>query len=600
MATTLSEPPANKETRKTAKKMPAGENTKVDSAPQHARSGNTTLRFLGYALLTIAIVVAFLAIGSLKTGYHEDEMFTFGLSNHPYAGSITPDIQEGVTYTGSELWQDYAIVNEENAFDYGNVFENQAADVHPPLYYLLVHTVFSLFPGTFNNMYALVVNALLAAVVFWQIVWLFRRFTQRRALSVVFALLYAFTMGSVSDVIFFRMYILLSAWTIALVMLFCKYKPKEDGWRFYVLLALVLIGGTLTQYYFIIFAAFACVVYAVRIILARNWKKLVLSAVCVVAGGAVSYLIFPAMLTQIFSSGRGQEAFGSVGSGGFLESLDSYLGFLNLEVFGNLFLLLLAFGIVLFLAGRIVRRRRHLAADGSNDASNIIDGMNRVSECSADDPRDEYRTSQYRTSRDNTQRRIARERTIWLWLQLLIPVVCYVLVIAQISPLDRDRYVMNVMGIAYVLVFAALIQLAGSLSKRAANGVVGGIAFAAILAVVLSYQSGVTYLFADEAENASTVESLDDPPCLYIYDAAHKILPNYVDMASLDQIRFIQSDDLDLLNTEDYHDYDTLLLYVNNTLDASEIIEELLEDNPGLETSQELFDYRFSTAYYLD
>ncbi len=578
--------------------MPTGENTKVVSAPQHARQGKTALHVLGYVLLTAGIIVAFLIIGSFKMGYHVDEMYTFGLSNNPYEGDIAPDIQEGVTYTGEELWQDYVIVNEDNAFDYGNVFENQAADVHPPLYYLLVHTIFSLFPGTFNNMYALIINVILAAIVFWQIVWLFRRFIHRRVLSIVFSLLFIFTVGFVGDVVFFRMYMLLSVWTIALVMLFCKYKPAESSWHFYVLLTLVLIGGTLTQYYFIIFAVFACVIYAVRIGLARNWKKLILSAVCVVVGGVVAYLIFPTMLTHIFSSYRGQGAFESVGSGGFLESIESYLGFLNLEVFGNLFLLLLVFGIVLFIVGRAVRRRNHLSTNNSDDANHVnnINGLN----CAGERDEDKYSVSRYRSDKYNMQQCLAKERPIWLYLQLLIPIVCYILVIAQISPFDRDRYVMNIMGIAYVLVFAALIQLADSLSRRAKNGVLGGIALAAILALVLSYQNGVGYLFTEEAENVSTVETLDDPPCLYIYDATYKIMPNFVDMASLNQIRFIQSDDLKLLDTDEYHDYDTLLLYVIETIDASEIIGELLEDNPGLETSQELFTYGFSTAYYLD
>ncbi len=530
--------------------------------PLHTTSHSTVaLRVLGRIALTIGIIAAFLIIGSFKVGYDIDEMYTYGLSNHQFAGSIQPDIEEGTPYTGEEVLLAYTAVDEDHTFDYANVAENQKRDVHPPLYYLLVHTVCSLFPGTFSGMYALIINALLAAVVFWQIVWLFRRFIKKQSLAIIFSLLFIFTMGFVNSVVFFRMYILLTVWTNALIMLFCKYKPEENNWQFYVLLALFILGGMLTQYYFIIFAAFACIVYAIRVVLARNWKKLIISIVSVAVGLVIAYLLFPAMIKQIFGSYRGRSAFESIASGGYFDHLANYVQILNLEVFGCLFILLVCFGVILGILSYRKSRRNQ------NKNQNI------------------YRVSPRTHHID-----------IWMYLQLIIPVVCYIIVIARIAPYDSDRYLTDIMGLLYIFVFAILINLAARLSGR----VVGGVVIAAILTLVCSYQSGVPFMYLDENEHISEINSLDDPPCLFIYSERWRTIPNFIELENLDQIVFVNGDNTDLLDEEEHQNYDRLLLYVVSGYDSDEIINALIQDNPGLETSTELFTQGYATAYYLD
>lgn len=318
-------------------------------------------------ILTLIIVVAFLAIGSFKAGYHVDEMFTLGLSNKQSTGNYYPSIIDGSVYSGQQLWREYTMVGESNRFDYGNVIENQAHDVHPPLYYAVVHTIFSLFPNSYNIYFPLIVNIGFAVIVFWQMVWLFQFFTKKQGLSVLFSLLFIFTMGFVNSVVFFRMYVLLAVWTNALIMLFCKYSPAECQWKYNVLLVLILTGGTMTQYYFVIFAFFACAIYAIRLFAEKNWKGIFLSGVSVAFSVGISTLIFPAMWRHIFRGYRGREAFSNLRTNNLWESLWSYLKILNLRVFGNIFVLLLFFGLVLFIVrSKEFEERRKATESRSN------------------------------------------------------------------------------------------------------------------------------------------------------------------------------------------------------------------------------------------
>ncbi len=98
-------------------------------------------------LLSLIVIAALAVILSFKVGYHVDEMLTFHLANHQ---GFALKINDGHIYSGAQLWQEYIVVNKANTFDYANVFTNQQHDVHPPLYYILIHTICSFSPDSFS------------------------------------------------------------------------------------------------------------------------------------------------------------------------------------------------------------------------------------------------------------------------------------------------------------------------------------------------------------------------------------------------------------------------------------------------------------------
>lgn len=227
-------------------------------------------------IITVVLMIVLFSIGKNKCGFHTDEILTFHLANCQYnqsLGVVTPEIIDGKKYAGEKLWTDYMAVQPGHKFDYKNVWANQAADVHPPLYYCLIHTIASFFPNRCEPWMGLSLNVLLAMIVFWQMRWLFGNLLKNKRLATIFSLLFLFSVGFVNSISFFRMYVLLMVWTNALVILLMNTEPSSNDKTYYLKLYLIVLAGMMTQYYFSIFTCFICIVYAVYVIQNRNYKK---------------------------------------------------------------------------------------------------------------------------------------------------------------------------------------------------------------------------------------------------------------------------------------------------------------------------------------
>ena len=92
-------------------------------------------------IISVILFILFMLIGMQKVGYHVDEMFTFSLSNQEYPYGLAPQIVSGKMYSGEALVKENLTVSNNTRFDFENVFLNQASDVHPPLYYMIISPV---------------------------------------------------------------------------------------------------------------------------------------------------------------------------------------------------------------------------------------------------------------------------------------------------------------------------------------------------------------------------------------------------------------------------------------------------------------------------
>lgn len=146
-------------------------------------------------LITILCLIMLFFIGQ-KEGFHCDEIFSYGSSNCAYEGVFysyrekTPMhmfleekiFQDGNIIDWAKRFKHYFIENtqekdnyiyqkmiseemiwrtredakdyleaKDNRFNYASVYYNQLQDVHPPLFYMLVHTVSSIFNNTFSK-----------------------------------------------------------------------------------------------------------------------------------------------------------------------------------------------------------------------------------------------------------------------------------------------------------------------------------------------------------------------------------------------------------------------------------------------------------------
>lgn len=261
--------------------------------------------FLLVLLLQIAFLICVFVFK--KTGYHEDEYFTYGLSNsfrHPYLyGS---DIQVTDNYdvwlTGKDF-SDYIRTNEETKFRYDSVWYNQATDTNPPLHYAIIHTISSVFCGKFSWWYAFSVNLVCFAVFQLCFYLLNIQIFRSKKLALMICIFWGFTLAGQGLFLFLRMYAMLAAFTMAYVLVQLRLLEKEkfqlrDG----LLISLTAFGGAMTQHLFLPFAFFVtallCLVFLVR----KQWKKLFGCGLSALTGIALSFAAFPQTFDHLFHS----------------------------------------------------------------------------------------------------------------------------------------------------------------------------------------------------------------------------------------------------------------------------------------------------------
>lgn len=117
-------------------------------------------------------------------------------------------------------------VQQNQIFSYASVFASQAADVHPPLYYCLIHTICSFFPNTFSIWFGLAPNILFFVLVYFFIVAISYDITKNYIFSLASCLIYGFSLGAVSTVLLIRMYAMLTA--IIMAVLYIHIKLIDD------------------------------------------------------------------------------------------------------------------------------------------------------------------------------------------------------------------------------------------------------------------------------------------------------------------------------------------------------------------------------------
>ena len=197
--------------------------------------------------------MAALTVVICKENYHMDEIFSYTLSN--YDGAILMDFEEGITYPrGGSAWEIQMTVNRDTRFNVDQVWLNQKADVHPPMYYLILNLVCSAFPGKFSKWFAGSINLFFFLASMIYVYKLACCLNQSRLTASLVLAYFAFCYGIIHMNGFFRMYIMALFWIILIVYLQVGSLRKEKwDYKYYLSMMLTACFGALTHYYVIIF-----------------------------------------------------------------------------------------------------------------------------------------------------------------------------------------------------------------------------------------------------------------------------------------------------------------------------------------------------------
>lgn len=498
-----------------------------------------------YEILSILLSLAVLCIFvSRKEGFHQDEVLSFELANakfNPWIVTTQPegrlakfvrneiegasfgetvgnlmetardvlengresklltyqaDVYEEPVWITAQQFADYIQVGDGDAFSYLSVYFNVKDDNHPPLHFMLLHTVCSLFRGRAEAWMGCLINLAAAAFVMVLLILCFRLLAQELGLAayakpggIMCAVLYGLSAGAIATTLLIRMYGLLTLWCAAFFYLVLqKWKDRAFDKR-NVRLILVTLCGFWTQYFFLFYCI--CLALAAGVLLYRRkrLRELFCFGRSMAAAAVVGVAAFPFAISDVFSSGRGVEALGNLAAGlsGYGGRLWAFGKILAERTFPLIFWVLFA-GVALWglwcARGRGKRQR-----DGG--------------------------------------------KAPYLWM-LLAPPAGDFLLTARMAPYLVDRYVMPLFPfviLAVTLGFTALWKILaeryGFLAQKPFWQLCWGMALLLQMAAVLRYDG--SYLYRGYAGQERLAEEYAALPCICVYDGVgyYENLPEF-------------------------------------------------------------------------
>lgn len=260
----------------------------------------------------LTIILAFIAVIIIqcgfiiyqdckKDGYFIDEIYSYGLSNSSDKHFLNKDNMMHNKWSDKEYFSEYLSVQEGQRFNYKSVYSNQVADVHPPLYYALLHTVCSFFPNSFNKWLGESLNIIIFVVTQ---IFLFllaaQVFKKNYILSFSTILLYGGTLLAINNVTYIRMYMLLAMFAVLSYYFHYKAYVENKVLNKLPILMIVTYLGCLTQYYFLILSFFIALCYCIALLYKKQIKNCLIYGTGMLVSVLAFYFTFPAVIEHLF------------------------------------------------------------------------------------------------------------------------------------------------------------------------------------------------------------------------------------------------------------------------------------------------------------
>lgn len=515
--------------------------------------------------LFLAVIAAVMFVALFwcvkKKDFFMDEIGTYGLSNSYYAPFLQY-VPEDNTLTNKvvtrEQMHEYLTVSQEDAFRYDSVYYNQTQDTQPPLYYMLLHTMCSIFQGSYSKWLGLSINLVLYLGTLLILYKIGKLVLDSRLYACAAVLLYGLSYGGLSTVLMVRMYILLTFLTVCFA--YCAIRLYQGDYRklYYAGIGLTLFLGLFTQYFFIMFAFFFSAVYCLNELRKKNWKRFFLYALFAFGGIFVFYFSYPCVLDQLFADrlvSSKTAAENVMDIPGMMLSIYSFI----MQTLAGYKAALLVLAAAL-IAG-VVTKGKHIRAYAAGF--------------------DEKRST---------------------GIVLIIALVCTLLVVAVVSPVTALRYVYNILPLAAVAVLY-LVEIFVGQTACMESAVLG---FCAVAALFYGFYTVPEYVQSIPKENYEIIRNYTDRPCIYM-DVYYAAVPQ--DLLELMQFGEIYvTDDMVCEETLEYLEQaDTskgIILYMDvsegwgRSFNPDEVLPELLEKTE-FENYEFLFNFGFSATYYV-
>lgn len=531
-------------------------------------------------IVVLLIILVQCAFVGQKEGYHMDELLSFELSNGEYNPWIVPtqpvgrlakfmqeeingetlgetignikdtvvdvlenrgnskllsfkaDVYEEPVWITRQQFQDYVTTGEGDRFNYLSVYFNVKDDNHPPVHFMLLHTISSLFPGSVIPVMGCVINMVAlvgCAILLMKLGMLLDKCGVLRnrfgtICGIVAAVLYGCSQAATATTLLIRMYGVLTFLCMAFFYIHIRKWLKRDFDKKNGPLITVTVLGFLTQYFFLFYCLVLAVVTAVCLFVYRRKKELLLYIRSMVIAAVIGVGVFPFSIGDVFASARGVEALDKLNSGfaDFITRIGVFGEILLTRCFGNAWVGLLLLTASLVLGVVLFWKKKE-------------------------------------------------QRPLLAFCYL--PVVGYFLLAAKLSPMYVDRYLMA--SFPFVISWLAVL-LCYLLYRIPQPGkwMVSGVTAVYCCLNIFTYDG--TYLYTGYEEQLQIAEEYSERSCICLYEGSG-YYDNLLEFAEYDKTLLVTP--RELLERKDASDIAQLqeVVFVVKNIIPEEALQEILE-----------------------
>ncbi|MBR6391103.1 MAG: hypothetical protein IKS16_07150 [Lachnospiraceae bacterium] len=531
-----------------------------------------------YMITVVTVMVAAVVCCLNKQGMHEDEFYSYYSSNRTYG----PVLEDTVS---RDTVMDELTVRDGEGFNYGLVREVQSWDVHPPVYYFILHSVCSLMPGVFSMWQGLWINLACLLISLILMVRLGDKLLPAPSVMTVCLgiLAWGISAATLTGVVFIRMYMLLTVWILAVTLL---HLGKSDNKWFWPALGALTFCGFMTHYYFFIWLFFLAVAWNIReMIRTKSIRTTLYYGLTMIVSFGACYLFYPAFPAQMFRGQRGAQAAGNFFDiGNTWERIVFFAEKVNRIGFGGILWVLTGLVVIMYLMNADSRRglRPRIARWSASDARDARYSPIRYDE--ADEAVSALMEGADETPVEGAKTGHSRRCGSDVML-LCCSLTGYFLVVSKTALMLGDssiRYQMPVLGILYLCLTAGLVsgacQVARVLTRDGDKSErYGLIAAGTVLAVLIvmnavsDLNGGISFLYPEKKEHMATLAAYPDADVIYVYPDGQSWIA-WADMTELlefEEVTYISSGlfiseyDADPHVPADEHNTDTLILFAD-------------------------------------
>lgn len=428
-------------------------------------------------ILTIFIIIQtiiYVCVGMNKVDLHIDEAYSFGLSNYEKV-----EIQDNEDFYNQwhtkEYFEDYLAVQDKDVGNYKPVYENQKNDVHPPLYYLILRIAMGFSKDHFSKWTGIIVNIIIYAFItifmYFLLKKLFKDEKNSNLKACIFAFMSSIILASLSNVVYIRMYSLLTLEIIITILLHIQLLESEKmNYKVLIGIGITVIAGVLTHYYYLFYLIVLYFIFFVKYIKEKNIKALGYYTLTMLIAGITSLIIFPYSIQHMFFGYRGQGVISNLENiYEIIPSIFSQIYNLNYYGFNNLLYIIIAVIIGILIYNKIRKKGKI---------------------------------------------EISKEKKMILKI-IYLPSIFFFIITAIASPWKVLRYFVPVCALLFIVIIYYLYKLLQTIENEKITNIIMAIVFCAILVSPVIFKLEPELLYREKKETIDKLSGELNLPAIY-------------------------------------------------------------------------------------